>query len=385
MPIEIMDDYDKMDAFRERQKERPAAVPKDIERQNARSVQRSEKAAASDEPAGQSDVPDSVRKVISSAGQPLESSVQNRVEERMGDHLGDVRIHTGSQAAKACEDISARAFTVGNHVAFNRGEYEPESPEGQYILAHELAHVRQQTDTVVSMLPAEDVGLEIDPDPSLEREAEETAQRVTDGSTLGVEKLSGTDVHVQSLAADTVSGVYRVSQKSIRPEATDDHVQSQQGKAASGQKRNAIVQRHPKDGFSKDDGLETTRIIRTSLAEVKNDRGAKRSGNVAFAEININEDAYALVAVSGQKSPGYTTQSPTDDERTFETIPSGAMPRKNDTEVKILERLSKEYGKEDEGTVHLFTELSPCRSCSRVIDQFEQMFPNIEVKVSHGE
>jgi len=102
----------------------------------------------------------------------------------MGDNLGDVRVHTGPQAANACDDINARAFTVGNHVAFNSGEYDPESAEGQHVLAHELAHVRQQTGGAVSMLPQEDVGLEIDPDPALEREAEETAKRVMEGGEL---------------------------------------------------------------------------------------------------------------------------------------------------------------------------------------------------------
>jgi len=46
-------------------------------------------------------------------------------------------------------------FTAGNHVASNQGEHDPESPEGHHVLAHELVHVRQQTDGVVSMLPPE--------------------------------------------------------------------------------------------------------------------------------------------------------------------------------------------------------------------------------------
>ena len=70
----------------------------------------------------------------------------------MIDSLGDVRIHTGPKAVSACEEINARDFTVGNHVAFNFGEYDPESPEGQHVLAHELAHVRQQTGRAASML-----------------------------------------------------------------------------------------------------------------------------------------------------------------------------------------------------------------------------------------
>ncbi|ELZ78550.1 hypothetical protein C455_12723 [Haloferax larsenii JCM 13917] len=105
-------------------------------------------------------------------------------------------IHPSPQAAKACEDINARAFTVGNHIAFNHGEYDPSSAEGQHVLAHELAHVRQQTGGAVSMLPQKGE-LEIDPDERLEREAEETAQRVMRGGKIGVHRMQQSDVHVQ--------------------------------------------------------------------------------------------------------------------------------------------------------------------------------------------
>ncbi len=47
------------------------------------------------------------------------------------------------------------------------------------------------------MLPQDDLGLEIDPDPALEREAEETAQRVLAGGELGIQRLGTTEVHVQ--------------------------------------------------------------------------------------------------------------------------------------------------------------------------------------------
>ncbi|WP_363463273.1 DUF4157 domain-containing protein [Halogeometricum borinquense] len=133
--------------------------------------------------------------------QQLDTSIQRAMEDRMGDNLGDVRIHTGPSAAKACEDINARAFTVGNHIAFNHGEYDPSSAEGQHILAHELAHVRQQTGGAVSMLPQAGE-LEIDPDPRLEREAEETAQRVMQGGKIGVHRMEHSDVHVQRTPAE---------------------------------------------------------------------------------------------------------------------------------------------------------------------------------------
>ena len=197
MPTEIMGKPRDMEAFRQRQAARPPAVPTNIERENKRSVLRSQKAASAPSRAGEAGVPASVREVISSTGRSLDASVQRAMEDRMSESLGDVRIHTGPQAATACESINARAFTVGNHIAFNSGEYDPSSPEGQHVLAHELAHVRQQTGGAVSMLPQENVELAVDPDPALERDAEQTAQRVMRGGDLGVQRLGTTAVHVQ--------------------------------------------------------------------------------------------------------------------------------------------------------------------------------------------
>ncbi|WP_449406604.1 eCIS core domain-containing protein [Natrinema ejinorense] len=173
-------------------------------RDTSGALQRSAEGGAQTGRAGETRVPEGVRDVISSPGRSLDTSIQRAVEDRMGDSLGDVRIHTGPKAAQACDEINARAFTVGNHVAFNAGEYDPSSPEGQHVLAHELAHVRQQTGGAVSMLPQENVGLEIDPNPQLEREAEETAQRVMEGEELGIQRLGQTEVHVQRLEESKV-------------------------------------------------------------------------------------------------------------------------------------------------------------------------------------
>ena len=205
MPIEIMGRVRGMEAFRERQAERLPEVPTNIERRNNRSVQRSEKAASATGPAGETGVPEPVRDVISSTGRSLDVSIQRAMEERMGDSFGDVQVHTGPTAASACESINARAFTVGNHIAFNSGEYDPNSAEGQHVLAHELAHVRQQTGGAVSMLPQEGLELEIDPDPQLEREAEKTAQQVMEGGKLGIQRLADTEVHIQRAGLGSLS------------------------------------------------------------------------------------------------------------------------------------------------------------------------------------
>ncbi|WP_408959797.1 DUF4157 domain-containing protein [Natrinema sp. 74] len=77
------------------------------------------------------------------------------------------------------------------------------------MYCHELAHVRQQTANRRGGVDAAqaDFGLEIDPDPRLEREAEETAQRVMSGGELGIQRLAQTEVHVQRSVKNALSSV----------------------------------------------------------------------------------------------------------------------------------------------------------------------------------
>lgn len=77
------------------------------------------------------------------AGQPLDAATRAYFEPRLGRDLSSVRIHSDAPAAQAAQQISARAFTFGNHIVFAAGEYQPDSEAGKRLLAHELAHVMQ--------------------------------------------------------------------------------------------------------------------------------------------------------------------------------------------------------------------------------------------------
>jgi hypothetical protein len=57
-----------------------------------------------------------------------------------------VRVHTDARAAESARSVKALAFTVGSDVVFGAGQYVPQSAAGQKLMAHELAHVAQQTD-----------------------------------------------------------------------------------------------------------------------------------------------------------------------------------------------------------------------------------------------
>ncbi|NGM68019.1 DUF4157 domain-containing protein [Natronolimnobius sp. AArcel1] len=147
----------------------------------------------------QDEVPDTVLDVLGDGGKSLDQPIQRALEERMDADFSNVRIHTGAKAAEAADAIDAKAFTCGNDIVFNSGEYDPESGEGQFLLAHELAHVKQQTGAAISMMPQEGADVEIDPDPQLEREADETAKQALSGDEPVVVNRMGTDVHIQRM------------------------------------------------------------------------------------------------------------------------------------------------------------------------------------------
>ena len=66
-------------------------------------------------------------------------------EPRFGRDFSGVRVHTDSRAAASARRLNARAYTLGQDVVFDAGQFAPETQEGRRLLAHELAHVVQQT------------------------------------------------------------------------------------------------------------------------------------------------------------------------------------------------------------------------------------------------
>lgn len=77
-------------------------------------------------------------------GEALPNKVQAQLGPALGMDLGEVRVHHDAPAAALAESLGARAFTNREDIYFNRSEYNPETPAGTRLLAHELAHVQQQ-------------------------------------------------------------------------------------------------------------------------------------------------------------------------------------------------------------------------------------------------
>jgi hypothetical protein len=91
--------------------------------------------------------PGSVGEVLSSPGRSLDPPTRVLMEQRFGHDFSQVRLHAGGAAERSARELSALAYTVGNHVVFGEGRYAPGTPAGQRLIAHELAHVVQQSGT----------------------------------------------------------------------------------------------------------------------------------------------------------------------------------------------------------------------------------------------
>ena len=77
-------------------------------------------------------------------GSSLDTSTLSFMSSYLGNDLSHVKIHTDPDAEQMNRELNAKAFTVGNDIYFNQGNYQPQSADGKRLLAHELTHVTQQ-------------------------------------------------------------------------------------------------------------------------------------------------------------------------------------------------------------------------------------------------
>jgi hypothetical protein len=78
------------------------------------------------------------------SGQNLPSPIQAEMGQKIGADFSSVKIHTGPDAAQMSSQLGAKAFTHGNDIYFNEGNFQPGTSEGKHLLAHELTHTVQQ-------------------------------------------------------------------------------------------------------------------------------------------------------------------------------------------------------------------------------------------------
>jgi hypothetical protein len=127
-------------------------------------------------------------------GAPLPPAFRRKMEAAFGADFSDVSIHHN---APEPESFSALAFTRGRDLYFAPGQYNPSNPQGQKIIAHELAHVVQQRTGGVEATQGE----MLNADPALEQEADTQGARAVRG------RRAKTTLPSESGRADSQSGL----------------------------------------------------------------------------------------------------------------------------------------------------------------------------------
>lgn len=123
-------------------------------------------------------IPSIVHDVTAKSGRPLDSKTRAWSEQRFRRSFADVRVHTDDAAARSARAVGASAYTIGRHVVFDGGRFDPSSEPGRRLLAHELAHVVQQSS---GTMPARGIGAADDP---AEAEADRMAEAAVRGDAI---------------------------------------------------------------------------------------------------------------------------------------------------------------------------------------------------------
>jgi hypothetical protein len=171
-------------------------------------------------------------------GVPLPDVLRHPFAGALGMNLDDVSLHAGEASARAAEALGARAFAVGRQVHFASGQLDLASPDGQRLLAHEIAHVAQQGGRAAAPQLKLLVGAADDP---AEAEADRAAEAM----------LRGQRATVSSGHAPALRRTISVGGKPIEPAAPR--------KPTAGEARLAVLahdQQHNYD-FATDEALAT--------------------------------------------------------------------------------------------------------------------------------
>lgn len=121
---------------------------------------------------------------------PLEGAVRAAMEQRFGFEFGAVRIHADDAAAASARSVGAAAYTVGRDIVFGAGRYQPQSGAGRQLLAHELAHVVQQSRGGSAPSDAE-------------ARADRAAEQAARGDQVSTHELGGAPVALQAKPDDS--------------------------------------------------------------------------------------------------------------------------------------------------------------------------------------
>ncbi len=90
----------------------------------------------------------------SPGGQPLPQPLLGTLESGLGQDLTGLRVHQGDKANQLTGALGTAAATRGSDLYFGPGQFRPNDPSGQRIIAHEAAHAADQRATGQTRLSA---------------------------------------------------------------------------------------------------------------------------------------------------------------------------------------------------------------------------------------
>ena len=96
--------------------------------------------------------PPVVHEALGSSGHPIPASSRAALEPVFGADFSSVRLHTGRLASRSAAAIGASAYTVGGHIVLGQDNAPAD------LLAHELAHVVQQTSSPTPWVQRQSAG-----------------------------------------------------------------------------------------------------------------------------------------------------------------------------------------------------------------------------------
>ena len=150
-------------------------------------------------------------------GQSLDGTTREYLEPKFGHDFANVKIHADGHADQMSKAVGARAFVTGQDVFFRHGEYQPQSPAGMHLLAHELTHTIQQSRGSVSGTSIGDGIAVSDPGDAFEQEASVAADLVARGERVTVGGAGGTGVLQRSLDSSFAAGQIVLQRESPNP------------------------------------------------------------------------------------------------------------------------------------------------------------------------
>jgi Domain of unknown function (DUF4157) len=170
------------------------------------------------------EAPGIVHQALRTPGEPLDPRTRAYFEPRFSRGFSDVRVHVDTEGAASARAVNARAYTVGHDIVFGQNHYRPWSSEGKELLAHELAHVAQQSGVaggpgkVSPVVQRDDAGVAAQPDLhiKLQQKLQERPPNYDDAAlTLNGMSNDKIDEEVRALTHDLRIEVFKAAMRTM--------------------------------------------------------------------------------------------------------------------------------------------------------------------------